>query len=206
MFILALFLSVNPTFAKDCTTQFNSIKKQFESLYDVDSNRKVLNKIKTKQMTAETKIFSELSFKFNQLDSRNEDQLNEMFELQKQAKSMVRSIVKRAGFKIQNPEISPYDALIGQKNSSDGFVEYQVEVRSLLIMPQDPGPHVTLWVGRNDPKHNPWHVVTVGITENQKFDYVSWRPTNTNRVSATLSEFIKSLMDVDCRTSITSPK
>lgn len=197
--MISFLLLLNFAAFADCSLLLKEAEQNFDSRYQVPQLRQIVYKIHSAQTAAETQIFLDLSAKFKTFDSSKESDLNEMFALQKQARHLVRTNTARAGYQILNPEEpSPYDAVILEKDSSDGYAEYLLEIRSLLIN-ADPLPHLTLWTQRNDSAHNPWHVVTVGVAKDPRYDYVSWYNQNTKRVSASKIDFLKSLLPKECR-------
>ena len=143
--------------------------------------------------------FAKLSERFNSINHDTPEHQDERFALQKQARQLTRVVTQRAGYKLMNAEEgSPFDAQILEKFSSDGYSEYLLELRSLLVL-SDPRPHLTLWMNRMDKAHNPWLIVTIGFAASAKNDYVSWRLLNSGRIVGTVDEFVKSLMPAECR-------
>lgn len=183
----------------DCSSDLEKIKTAFESRYSVKQMQTVRAKVVAAVNVAEKAEFLSLQKKFNSLPHDTPDNINTRFELQKRARVLVRTAVSRAGYRILNPvEPSPYDALIGTKVSADdGYNEYSIELRSLLVE-KNPLPHLTIWMHRNDPKHNPWSIITVGLTDTEQTDYVSFRKSGGERVVLSKIEFFKSLLPSNC--------
>ena len=196
-FIFLNLLSLN-LWALDCPSEFKKVSAEFESRFSISQMMRTRENVIRHVTAAEKEEFLSLQKKFNSLPHDTPDNINSRFEMQKRARVLVRQAVNRAGYRLLNPaEPSPYDAHIHTKVSSDGYNEYLVELRSLLVA-NNPLPHITIWMQRNNPAHNPWQVVTVGITDQEKTDYVSYRDKNGNRIVASKMDFLKSLLPAAC--------
>ena len=195
------FYSLNAfalTETKTCEERYAAELQSIYSTYKLSDLRRVTNTVIASMTPEERKEIADLSQRFNSTPFDTPEHQNEHFALQNRAHLIVRAVVTRAGFTISNPqEGSPYDAVIGEKISDDGYPEYTIEIRSLLIRP-DPRPHGTIWLHREDPAHNPRHIISLGVMSEASSDYASWRSQATGkRVSGTMAEFIRSLLP-DC--------
>lgn len=185
--------------AQDCQQQFNQQKQKFYLRFKVSERRAITQRIIKNLTEAEGLEIKKLAQEFNNIPHDTPDHQDQRIVLQDRAKTIVRTVVTRSGYKIMNPaEGSPFDAQIGEIFSSDGYSESIIEVRSLLIL-GDAFPHLTIWMNRFGPVQNPWKVVTVGIMNDAFNDYVSWMPASGPRVSASLDTFIKTLLPTQCR-------
>lgn len=197
-FIIVTALISLASYGQDCNEQYRQIQQEFNTRYQPEYFKNIVKRVQSTATAEELKEFTDLSLKFRSIPHDSEDHMKDRYALQKRARIIVRAVVSRAGYRILNPvEPSPYDAVIGGKNSSDGNPEYLIEVRSLLVM-NDPRPHVTLWLQREGKNYNPWSVVTVGFTASADQDYISWRPNGT-RISTTIEEFLKRQLPTSCR-------
>ncbi len=197
--LLCLFLLALPAYAQNCEEQLQNIRTDFNQRFQPDIYKVVGNRVRAALKPEEVEEFLDLAKRFQAIPHDTPQHENEHFALQARARELVRAAAIRAGYRLMNPaEGSPYDALIGGKTSEDGFVEYRVEVRSLLIM-KDPLPHVTLWLERFDKAHNPWNVVTVGFMKDPADNYVSWQPNGGRRISTEMNAFLKAQLPADCQ-------
>jgi hypothetical protein len=95
-------------------------------------------------------------------------------------------------------EGSPYDVLLEQRISKNGFTESVIELRSLLILGENAIPHATLWLHRNARAYNPWHIVSVGTFMDPIADYVSYFDQKGKRVTVSLEDFLKNAAAARC--------
>jgi hypothetical protein len=196
--ILAAFLPSIAS-AESCEEQQLVLRQNFANAYQAEIYRVVTNRVQAALMANELAELTTLSKNFNSVPHDTPEHQDDRFKMQARAKEIVRMAVTRAGYRIMNPATGdPFDAIIGGKSSADGYLEYRVEVRSLLVM-ADPRPHVTLWLERFDLAHNPWHVVTVGFTAKGDADYVSWKPSGGARIQSTLDGFLKAQLPTECQ-------
>ncbi len=193
------FITASVSNAQDCPSKLQSLKSVIYTKYDIEKKRNQLVQLRARLTQQEQQTFLSLSQKFKAIPPDSEQNMNDLFALQNQSRRLVRSVTQKAGYRILNPEEqSPFDALIEQKTSSDGFMETVLEVRSLLIR-QDPLPHLTIWSYRQDPAHNPWKMISIGIMPQQISDYASWADANGKRVSGTMKDFLKAQLSEDCQ-------
>lgn len=194
----SFFLSVQVS-AQDCPAQLQNLKSIVYKKYDLENRRHQLINLRAGMSQQENTTFLNLSQKFQSIPQDSEQNMNDLFALQKESRHLVRSIAQRAGYRIYNPEEqSPFDAVIAEVQSADGFTEYVLEVRSLLIR-KDPLPHLTLWSYRQDPAHNPWKMVSIGILPQAQSDYASWKNESGGRVSGTMKDFLKAQLPQECQ-------
>lgn len=184
--------------AVDCASEQEKTLASFRSAYRTEALRAVLMKVRGAASQMETTQLLTLSQRFNSIPHDTPAHQEERFALQNQARTLTRTLVSRAGYRLLNPaQNSPFDAVI-EERQSDGILTSITEVRSLLIE-RDPLPHLTYWTPRTDPRSNPLRIVSVGVQANPAMDYVSWYPENSGRISAPLHEFVKTLLPADCR-------
>lgn len=197
--LLTLMLSVQIAQATDCAQELKILTSQFNSRFSTTQLQDIRNQVTAKVSPNEKSEFLLIQKKFNSLPHDSDDNINTRFELQKRARVLTRQAVARAGYRLLNPiEPSPYDALILIKTSPDGYNEYSVELRSLLVE-KDPLPHVTLWMQRFNYVNNPWQVMTVGLTADEKTDYVSSRNANGERIVQSKLDFLNSKLPIECQ-------
>lgn len=198
--LLAALLSYSTTtVAANCQIERDKINRYFNDRYQLPQLNQIRNKVRNSVTKSEEIEFIELQKKFNSIPHDTPDNQDIRIQLQKRARVLVRNAVSRAGYRILNPvEPSPFDALIIIKTSSDGYDDYSVELRSLLVT-NDPLPHVTLWTHRQNPQHNPWRIITISLTNNDLLDTVSYQSEKTGeRVIVLKTAFLKSKLPADC--------
>lgn len=185
--------------SQTCDQQFQSLKKQIYLKYSLEGSRELLTKIHQSMTKDEIDEFASLSEKFKSIPLDTNENMNELYALQREAKKRVRTVTARAGFNILNPELgSPYDALIREVKGADGYPERGIEVRSLLIA-KDPRPHITHWTYRQNHPSNPWGIVSLGIQTDSSQDYASWITADGTRATGKMAIFIQTLMPAECR-------
>ena len=197
--ILTVFLTVAPASAAETCDQTRlRIKAELTSRLKLDARRTLARTVHAGLTPAETAEFTSLSARFNAVPHAG-DGIEERFALQARARVLTRAATARAGFPPRNPANgSPYDAVVEENESADGLAESLVELRSLLVL-RDPRPHVTVWLQRNDPAHNPWGLVTVGVGADPGDDYASWRGPDGRRVAGSLAAFVETRLPSACR-------
>ncbi|MDO8803131.1 MAG: hypothetical protein Q7R35_01755 [Elusimicrobiota bacterium] len=180
-----------------CEEQLSSLEADFYRQMKIEKMRETTRLVRKQSTPAETARFASLSEAFKAVPAGN---MEDLYALQEKAKLMARAIVKRAHFPLLNPESgSPYDAQISEKYSEDGFLESTMEIRSLLVL-ADPQPHLTFWMHRNDPAHNPRLIINLGITGDKSQDYASWTSReNYTRRSGSMLDFLKTFLPLNCQ-------
>lgn len=195
----AALLAVAPASAAEtCDQARQNIKAELTSRLKLDARRNLARTVQAGLTPAEAAEFASLSARFNAIPHAG-DGIEERFALQARARVLTRAATARAGHPPRNPANgSPYDAVVEETESADGLVETVVELRSLLVL-RDPRPHVTVWLQRNDPAHNPWNLVTVGVAADPGDDYASWRGPDRRRVVGTFAAFVETRLPAACR-------
>ncbi|GIL17693.1 MAG: hypothetical protein BroJett040_14440 [Oligoflexia bacterium] len=200
IFIAIIFVFLAEyTYAQNCEQQFIDLKNKIYYRYSLEEKRKILERVRLAMTTSENEELSSLANKFKSIPADSNDHMNDLYILQNEARRIVRTVTARAGFKVLNADQgSPFDALIGEKTADDGFTDYYIEVRSLLIR-KDSKPHVTIWAYRENPKINPWKMISIGVVESSDQDYASWRGADGVRSIGLMKDFIKSQMPLACQ-------
>lgn len=193
---LVISLFIIPARSETCDEKVLHVKNQIYQKFQIEKRRQITEKILSKMNSLESVELKELSRQFNLLPHTPEN-ANEKYALQNQARSKTREYTQRAGYRLLNPPTAnPYDALIEQTKDRDGFAEFSVEVRSLLIL-ADPLPHATLWVHSQNTAKNPWKIVSIGIREQAPKDYASWM-TNHGRATGSIDDLARSYLGETC--------
>ena len=197
---LGFLIWITPAARAETCEQQNAARRQaFYSRYRVVEMRQITTRVLAHLTSAEREELLDLSKKFNSIPHDTPEHQLERYALQKRAREIDRAATARSGYTLLNPaDGSPYDALIGEQDFPDGTTDYLIEVRDILVF-SDPRPHVTLWMGRLDPAHNPDFIVTIGIMADPAGDYVSWKPQGGNRISGSVDQFIQSLLPPNCQ-------
>ena len=198
---LSLFLAEAPARAQkaaDCAALKAQAKRELQAQYRFNESRAIAVRVIGSMTPAENAELADLAARFNAIAHDTPEHQNERFALHKRSRRIVRAATARAGYRLRNPEEpSPYDAELGEWLSLDRSTTYGVEVRALLVM-ADFRPHVTLWLRRLDPAHNPRSIVTLGVMPEERGDYVSWMAKD-RRVSGTVDEFLAGGLPASCR-------
>lgn len=184
--------------AESCDQQRARVKTELTARLGLDARRALARTVQAGLTAAETAEFAALSARFNSTPHSGNG-IGERFALQARARELTRAAVVRAGMRPRNPaQGSPYDAVVEENESSDGFQESLVELRSLLVL-RDPRPHVTVWFQRQDPAHNPDKLVTVGLGADPGDDYASWSGDDGRRRTGTMAAYIETRLPAACR-------
>lgn len=183
--------------AADCDALRAKARGDFDAKYRTAELRMIVRRVNAALTPVERAEFAELSARFNAIPHNTPEHQNDRFAMHARARDLVRAATARAGFRLRNELPSPYDAQIGEVRSEDGWVETIIEVRDLLAH-SDPMPHVTLWMSRQDPAHNPGRLVTAGIMTDPKDDYASWRSATGPRTVGTIGQYLTTLLPAEC--------
>lgn len=184
----------------NCSIKRAELEKNIHDKYKVDYLRALTRTVDKNLEKSEYERLIELSTLFNSISHDTPEHQNLRIKYQLEAKDITQAVAVRSGFKLIDPTPdSPFDALIEEVNSSDdGYVEYDIELRDLLVLPT-PLPHVTIWLQRRDTLHNPYSIINYGIMPDSKEDYISWRDSNSKRVFTTFDEFIYRHLPAECQ-------
>jgi len=189
-----------PQATSTCEQQFAAVETRFIQHFRIESLRLATQTVQNVLAHHEIVEFFELAKQFDAIPHDSPEHVAERFRLQSEAKKITRMAAARADYPLLNPATgSPYDAVIKQIYSTDGILETSHEIRGLLIQ-QDPLPHLTLWMHRNDQTHNPWHVISIGVTAEPSRDYASWvNATSSIRETGSIRDFLKTWLPASCR-------
>ncbi len=199
IYFLLNSLVINAQEGNNCSIQREELEKNIHAKYKVDYLRSITHQVDKHLTKVEYDRLLELSHLFNSISHDTPEHQNLRIKYQQEAKEITQEATVRAGFKlIDTSENSPFDALIEEVYSNDGYPEYDVEVRDLLILPMSL-PHITIWVQRRDPIHNPYSIINYGIMSDSSVDYISWRDSDSKRVFTSFDEFISRHLPVECR-------
>lgn len=196
---LALAAAAPVPAAETCDAARLRARAETTARLRLDERRTLARTIQAGLTPAEGAEFAALGARFNAVPHAGAG-IEERFALQARARALTRAAVARAGLRPRNPaQGSPYDAVVEERDSADdGLPESLVEVRSLLVL-RDPRPHVTVWLKRQDPAHNPEKLVTVGVGADPNDDYASWTGPDGRRVTGTFAAFVETRLPPACR-------
>lgn len=194
---LSVFILSLQVWAVNCDLELQKITQAFNQRYEVSKMKNTVRLVTNHTSADEKEEFLSLQKKFISTP-HDADHMNDLYAMQARARELVRAIVSRSGFEVLNPVVGPFDAVISEKSDSTGYVYRSTEVRSLLVR-ENPLGHITIWEHTTNPKLNPWSIVQVGITDQIRTDYVSYRPQNANRITVSTEVFLKTLLPLNCR-------
>ncbi|MBI4061695.1 MAG: hypothetical protein HY403_09720 [Elusimicrobia bacterium] len=182
-----------------CEEQLALRRPAFQAQYRWEQMRAIGAKVTAHMSAAEKEELPRLSARFNAIAHDSPEHVDERIALQGRARQIVRAAAVRAGYVLMRhpSQLDPFDAMIGVVNSSDGYAEYTIEVRALLVF-ANPYPHVSLWFNRWDPAHNPHRIVSLGIMPEAEDDYVDWKDADFNQYRGSPERFLKSVIP-ECR-------
>lgn len=197
-FLLALLFAAAPAAAETCAQARARVEADLAARLDLPARRALTARVQAALTPLEAAELARLSSRFNAVPHAGEG-IAERFALQARAREVTRAAAARAGHPPRNPAHgSPYDAVVSERDSSDGLPESLLEVRSMLVL-RDPRPHATVWFQRQDPAHNPDGLVTLGVGATPADDYASWRGPDGRRVTGSYSDFVRTRLPAACR-------
>lgn len=196
--VLSLFLLAAPAAAETCAEARARDEAGLAARHRLAERRALTAAVQAALTPLETAELARMSARFNSVPHAG-DGIAERFALQARAREIARAAAARSGRPPRNPAHgSPYDAVLEERDSSDGLPETLLEVRSMLIL-RDPRPHATVWFQRQDPAHNPDGLVTLGVGATPADDYASWRGPDGRRVAGSYADFVSTRLPAGCR-------